>query len=64
MAEALTADTAELEAMGRAGAARVAERHNVAIEAKKLADLIAGPAAIYRLSRTPMPVPPLLMAAP
>jgi glycosyltransferase involved in cell wall biosynthesis len=44
MAEVLMADTAELEAMGRAGAVRVAERHNVAIEVKKLADLIAGPA--------------------
>ena len=46
MAAALTADTADLEAMGRAGAARVAERHNVNIEAKKLAELIADPAAI------------------
>jgi colanic acid/amylovoran biosynthesis glycosyltransferase len=45
MAEVLTADTAELEAMGQAGAARVAERHNVAIEVKKLANLIAGLAA-------------------
>ena len=42
MAEALTANTAELEAMGRAGAARVAERHDVAIEVKKLADLDRG----------------------
>jgi colanic acid/amylovoran biosynthesis glycosyltransferase len=46
MAAAVSADPAELEAMGRAGAARVAERHNVDIEVKKLADLIAGPAAI------------------
>jgi colanic acid/amylovoran biosynthesis glycosyltransferase len=45
MAEALAADPAELEAMGRAGAARVAERHDAAAEARKLADLIAGPAA-------------------
>ena len=45
MAAALTADPAELEAMGRAGAARVAERHNVAIEVKKLADLISRPTA-------------------
>jgi colanic acid/amylovoran biosynthesis glycosyltransferase len=43
MAEALMAEPAELEAMGRAGSARVAERHNVAIEVQKLADLIAGP---------------------
>jgi len=41
----LMADTADLEAMGRAGAARVAERHNVAIEVKKLADLISRPTA-------------------
>ena len=40
MAEALAADTAELERMGRAGAARVAEQHNVDIEVKKLAALI------------------------
>ena len=46
MAEALTADPAELEAMGRAGAARIAERHNVAIETKKLAALFANPAAV------------------
>jgi colanic acid/amylovoran biosynthesis glycosyltransferase len=46
MAAALTADPAELEAMGRAGAAQVAERHNVDVEVRKLADLIAGPAAI------------------
>lgn len=41
MVEALTANTDELEAMGRAGAIRVAERHDVTIEVKKLADLIA-----------------------
>jgi colanic acid/amylovoran biosynthesis glycosyltransferase len=46
MAEVLTADTGELEAMGRAGSARIAERHNVAVEVKKLANLIAGPATI------------------
>jgi glycosyltransferase involved in cell wall biosynthesis len=45
MAEALAADPAELEAMGRAGAARVAERHVAAAEARKLAALIAGPVA-------------------
>jgi colanic acid/amylovoran biosynthesis glycosyltransferase len=43
---ALSASTAELEAMGRAGAARVAEQHNVVIEAKKLADLIANSVAV------------------
>ena len=37
MAEALAADPAELEAMGRAGAARVAERHDAAAEARTLA---------------------------
>ena len=46
MAAALTADTTELEAMGRAGAARVAERHNVDNEAKKLAELIADLTAV------------------
>jgi colanic acid/amylovoran biosynthesis glycosyltransferase len=46
MAEALRADTAELEAMGRAAAARVAERHNGVVEVTKLADLIAAPLAI------------------
>jgi colanic acid/amylovoran biosynthesis glycosyltransferase len=45
MAEALAADPAELEAMGRSGAARVAERHAAAAEARKLATLIAGSAA-------------------
>jgi glycosyltransferase involved in cell wall biosynthesis len=39
MAEALTADAYELEAMGRAGAARVAEKHDASLEARKLADL-------------------------
>ena len=43
MTAALTADTIDLQAMGRAGAARVAEQHNVNTEAKKLAELIAGP---------------------
>ncbi len=45
MAAVLTADTVELEAMGRAGSARVAECHDIAIEAKKLAGLMAGLAA-------------------
>ena len=40
MAAVLTADAALLTAMGRRGRARVAERHNVDTEAKKLADLI------------------------
>ena len=46
MAEALAADPAELDRMGRAGAARAAEQHDAAAESAKLAALIAGPAAI------------------
>ena len=46
MAEALTADPAELERMGHAGAARVAERHNALTEATKLAFLFTNPDAI------------------
>jgi glycosyltransferase involved in cell wall biosynthesis len=57
MAEALTADPAELERMGRAGAARVARDHNAATEARKLADLIAGRDPIVRPPdrRDPLP---------
>ena len=43
MTAALTARTADLDAMGLAGAARVAAQHNVSIEVKKLADLFADP---------------------
>jgi colanic acid/amylovoran biosynthesis glycosyltransferase len=57
MAEALAADPAELEAMGRSGAARVAERHDAAAEARKLASLIAGPIAIE--GRPGQPAAPL-----
>jgi len=39
MAEVLAASSAELERMGRAGAARVVECHNIGVEAKKLANL-------------------------
>ena len=46
MAAALTADTVELETMGRSGAARVAERHDINNEARKLAELFADPAAM------------------
>ena len=46
MAEVLTADPAELERMGRAGAARVAEQHNVMTETKKLAFYFANAGAI------------------
>jgi colanic acid/amylovoran biosynthesis glycosyltransferase len=41
MAEALTADPAELERMGRSGAALAARQHNALTEARKLADLFA-----------------------
>jgi colanic acid/amylovoran biosynthesis glycosyltransferase len=41
MTAALTADTIDLQAMGRAGAARVAEQHDVNNEAKKIAELLA-----------------------
>ena len=63
MAAALTADTAELEAMGRAGADRVAERHDVATESKKLAELIADPDAIISHG-PPQTRPAPAMAAP
>jgi glycosyltransferase involved in cell wall biosynthesis len=43
MAEVLTAEPAELERMGRAGAARAAEQHHIDTEARKLATLFADP---------------------
>jgi colanic acid/amylovoran biosynthesis glycosyltransferase len=46
MAEAITTDSAELDQMGRAGAARVAEQHNIMTEAKKLAALFSNAGAI------------------
>jgi colanic acid/amylovoran biosynthesis glycosyltransferase len=46
MATAVTAPPAEIERMGRAGAARVAEQHNVLIETKKLADLFSNSGVI------------------
>ena len=55
------ADTAELEAMGQAGAARVAERHNITIEVKKLADIIAAPVTIAG-QRNPYSLPAPAMA--
>jgi colanic acid/amylovoran biosynthesis glycosyltransferase len=39
IAEALSADPADLERMGRAGAATVAEKHDASTQAKKLAEL-------------------------
>ena len=62
MAAALTADTAQLQAMGQAGAAQVAQRHNIATEAKKLAELIAGPAATISQGN-PQTLPAPAMAA-
>ena len=44
MVAVLTADPKELEAMGRCGAARVAERHNVDNEVGKLVRLFVDPA--------------------
>jgi colanic acid/amylovoran biosynthesis glycosyltransferase len=46
MAEALTANPTELDRMGRAGAAKVAEQYDVLVEAKKLASLMANPRVI------------------
>jgi colanic acid/amylovoran biosynthesis glycosyltransferase len=46
MAAAVTAPLAEIERMGRAGASRVAEQHNVMTETKKLADLFSDSGAI------------------
>jgi glycosyltransferase involved in cell wall biosynthesis len=46
MAEALSANSAELEQMGRAGAVRAARQHDASAEAEKLADLIANPDTI------------------
>jgi colanic acid/amylovoran biosynthesis glycosyltransferase len=46
MAEAITTDSAVLEQMGRAGAARVAEQHNIRTETKKLAVFFSNGGAI------------------
>ena len=61
MADALAADTSELERMGRAGALRVAERHNVDHEGKKLADLIA---AVVQSQSAGAPVSPQSLSVP
>jgi colanic acid/amylovoran biosynthesis glycosyltransferase len=53
MAEALTADSAELERMGRAGAARVAQQHNVFAQAETLAKLFRCAIPNSRPRRTP-----------
>jgi colanic acid/amylovoran biosynthesis glycosyltransferase len=46
MAEALTVDPDHLERLGRAGAASVAEQHNICTQAKKLASLFSSPEAM------------------
>jgi colanic acid/amylovoran biosynthesis glycosyltransferase len=43
MCELLAAPTERLTRMGQTGAARVARRHDVAVEARRLLDLITGP---------------------
>jgi glycosyltransferase involved in cell wall biosynthesis len=53
IANALTADPAELEKLGRAGAAQVAERHNVCTQAKRLADLFSNRGSMSSRSFTP-----------
>jgi colanic acid/amylovoran biosynthesis glycosyltransferase len=50
MTDALTADPAELERMGRAGATRVAEQHNALTEARKLAVFFSNSDAIAHQS--------------
>jgi glycosyltransferase involved in cell wall biosynthesis len=61
MAEALTADPAELERMGRAGAQRVAQQHKISTEARKLSDLFryaasnSHPHSLSTQVRTPDP---------
>jgi glycosyltransferase involved in cell wall biosynthesis len=53
MAEALATPASKLEQMGRAGAVRVAERHCVDVEAKKLANLFSSDSMIM----SPRPIP-------
>jgi glycosyltransferase involved in cell wall biosynthesis len=57
MAEALTTEPAELEQMGHAGAARVAELHDPRVEAMKLADLFSK-AAVEAIVIQPKPARP------
>jgi glycosyltransferase involved in cell wall biosynthesis len=65
MAEALTADPATLERMGRAGAKRVAEQHNVYTEVKKLIELFSGRDPVRRTQSpdSTIPASPDVMAA-
>ena len=55
MADALAADSETLAAMGRAGAQRVARRHDPAVEAAKLAALIANPPNSSPITAPPPP---------
>jgi glycosyltransferase involved in cell wall biosynthesis len=57
MAGALMADPAKLEQMGRAGAARVAERHNPCTEVEKLANLLSSPRAFPSQPSRHTPLP-------
>jgi len=56
MAEALTAEPAELEQMGRAGAARVAEQHDPETAAEKLKDLLFDRGRDRELTELPRPL--------
>lgn len=60
MASALAASPADLERMGRAGAARVAARHDAATEAAKLARLFDGGHDAPAVPMTPRPAPAAL----
>ena len=62
MAEALTAHPAELERMGRAGAARIAEQHDVDTQVRKLATLFANPDATGNRPDRPVPRPDVVAA--
>jgi colanic acid/amylovoran biosynthesis glycosyltransferase len=62
MAEALTADPAEIERMGRAGALRVAEQHTVDTEIPKLTTLFANAGATTNRPEMHEPCPNALAA--
>jgi glycosyltransferase involved in cell wall biosynthesis len=57
MAEVLSADPADLDQMGRAGAARATRQHDATTEARKLASLIADPTALMEQPAS-VPGPP------
>jgi glycosyltransferase involved in cell wall biosynthesis len=60
MAEVLTADPVALERMGRAGAARVAKRHDARAQASRLAELFVGAGAIANKPNPHAPLSPML----